>query len=69
MAGLAEIADILLRVNDPSLVDFRKNQPAGEFEKYAKITGDIDTIHFVEIISRLRRFRFSQPPPLSSLLS
>jgi dienelactone hydrolase len=47
MAGVAEIADILLRDNDPGLVDFRKNQPAGQLEKYAKVTGDIDAIHFV----------------------
>jgi dienelactone hydrolase len=47
MAGVAEIADILLRGNDPGLVDLRKNQPAGQLEKYAKVTGDIDAIHFV----------------------
>jgi dienelactone hydrolase len=47
MAGVAEMADILLRSDDPGMVDFRKNQPAGQLEKYAQVTGDIDAIHFV----------------------
>ena len=47
MAGVAEMADILLRSNDPGMVDFRKSQPAGQLEKYAQVTGDIDAIHFV----------------------
>jgi dienelactone hydrolase len=47
MAGVAEIADILLRGDDPGLVELRKNQPAGQLEKYAQVTGDIDAIHFV----------------------
>ena len=41
------MADILLRSDDPGMVDFRKSQPAGQLEKYAQITGDIDAIHFV----------------------
>ena len=48
MAGVAEMADILLRSDDPGMVDFRKGQPAGQLEKYAQVTGDIDAIHFVE---------------------
>jgi dienelactone hydrolase len=47
MAGVAEIGDILLRNNDPSLVDLRKTQPAGQLEKYSQVTGDIDALHFV----------------------
>lgn len=47
MAGVAEMADILLRSDDPGMVDFRKSQPAGQLEKYAQITGDIDAIRFV----------------------
>jgi dienelactone hydrolase len=47
MAGVAEIGDILLRGDDPSLVDLRKGQPVGQLEKYAQVTGDIDAIHFV----------------------
>ncbi len=47
MAGVAEMADILLRSDDPGMVDFRKNQPAGQLEKYCQVTGDIDAIHFV----------------------
>jgi hypothetical protein len=47
MAGVAEMADILLLSNDPGMVDFRKTQPAGQLEKYSQVTGDIDAIHFV----------------------
>ena len=47
MAGVAEIADIILRDDDPSLVELRKSQPAGQLEKYAQATGDLDAIHFV----------------------
>lgn len=47
MAGVAEMADILLRSDDPGMVDFRKAQPAGQLEKYSQVTGDIDAIHFV----------------------
>ena len=47
MAGVAELADILLRSDDPGMVDFRKGQPVGQLEKYAQVTGDIDAIHFV----------------------
>lgn len=47
MAGVAEMADILLRSDDPGMVDFCKTQPAGQLEKYSQVTGDIDAIHFV----------------------
>ena len=47
MAGVAEMADILLRSDDPGMVDFRKTQLAGQLEKYSQVTGDIDAIHFV----------------------
>ena len=47
MAGVAETADIMVRSNDPGMVDFRKTQPAGQLEKYSEVTGDIDAIHFV----------------------
>jgi len=47
MAGVAEMGDILLRGDDPSLLELRKGQPAGQLEKYAQVTGDIDAIHFV----------------------
>jgi dienelactone hydrolase len=48
MAGVAEMADILLRSDDPGMVEFRKSQPAGQLEKYARITGDIDAIQLVD---------------------
>ena len=41
------MGDILLRGDDPSLLELRKSQPAGQLEKYAQATGDIDAIHFV----------------------
>jgi dienelactone hydrolase len=47
MAGVAEIGDILLRSDEPGLVELRKSQPAGLLEKYSQITGDIDAIRFV----------------------
>ena len=47
MAGVAEIGDILLRGDDPGMVDFRKSRPPGQLERYAQVTGDIDAIHFV----------------------
>ena len=48
MAGVAECSDIMLRSDDPGMVDFcRKTQRAGQLEKYCQVTGDIDAIHFV----------------------
>jgi dienelactone hydrolase len=47
MAGVAKMGDILLRSDDPDMIEFRKNQPAGQLEKYCQATGDIDAIHFV----------------------
>jgi hypothetical protein len=35
MAGVAEIADILVRVDEPSMVEFRKSQPAGQLSHAA----------------------------------
>src|SRR5437773_2993254 len=47
MAGVAEIGDILLRNDDPSLVELRKTRPAGQLEKYSQVTCDIDALHFI----------------------
>jgi pimeloyl-ACP methyl ester carboxylesterase len=47
MAGVAELSDIMLRSDDPGMIGFRKNQPAGQLERYSKVAGDIDAIHFV----------------------
>lgn len=47
MAGVAEIGDVILRGDDPGVVDFQKTQPPGQLERYSQITGDIDAIHFV----------------------
>jgi beta-lactamase class A len=47
MAGVAENGDIFLRGSDPGIIGLRKSRPAGQFERYAQVTGDIDAIHFV----------------------
>ena len=47
MAGVAEQADIMLRSNDPDLVELRKNQPAGQLENYVQELSQIDALHFV----------------------
>lgn len=47
MAGVAEISDILLRSDEPGIVDLRKTQPPAQLEKYCQVTGDIDAVHFV----------------------
>ena len=47
MAGAAETKDIMLENDDPGVVEFRQSQPAGQLEKYCRIVGDLDAIHFV----------------------
>lgn len=47
MAGVAEEADIELRSNDPDIVEFRKNQPPGQLEKYIHVVNQLDAVHFV----------------------
>jgi dienelactone hydrolase len=47
MAGAPGIADVLLRGENPSLIEFRKGQPPGQLENYVKVNGEIDAIHFV----------------------
>jgi dienelactone hydrolase len=48
MAGVAELADIILRSDEPAMIDFRKTQPEGQLEKYVNAVGDIDAIHFIK---------------------
>jgi hypothetical protein len=47
MAGVAEIGDIFQRGTDPGMIDFKESRPAGQLERYAQVTGDLDAIHFV----------------------
>jgi dienelactone hydrolase len=47
MAGVAELADILLRSDEPGIVDFRKGQPAGQLKKYVAVNSSLDAIHFI----------------------
>jgi len=41
------MADLLLRSSDTGITDFRKNQPAGQLEKYCEVIGEIDAIRFI----------------------
>ena len=34
MVGVAESADLFLHSEDPDLMELRKNQPAGQLERY-----------------------------------
>jgi dienelactone hydrolase len=47
MAGVAELADILLRSDEPGIVEFRKTQTAGQLEKYVAVNSSLDAIHFI----------------------
>jgi hypothetical protein len=47
MAGVAEMADILLRSGDPDLLISAKRSQPVSLEKFSQVTGDIDAIHFV----------------------
>jgi hypothetical protein len=47
MAGVAQVADLFLRSDDPSIVEFRQSQPSGQLEKYAQVTGELDALRFV----------------------
>lgn len=47
MAGVAELADILLRSDEPGIVEFRKSQTAGQLEKYVAVNSLLDAIHFI----------------------
>jgi len=47
MAGVAEQGDVILRRDDPGMVDFRKSMPAGQLEKYCQVMGDTDAVRFV----------------------
>jgi dienelactone hydrolase len=55
MAGAAEEADLLLRSNNPQIVDLRASLPKGQLEAYLKTLEDINAINFV---------RYAQPPLL-----
>jgi dienelactone hydrolase len=47
MAGAAELADVLLRSDEPGIAEFRKSQPAGQLEKYVAVNSPLDAIHFI----------------------
>ena len=55
MAGVAEEADLLLRSDNPQIVDLRASLPKGQLETYLKTLEDINAINYV---------RYSQAPLL-----
>jgi cephalosporin-C deacetylase-like acetyl esterase len=55
MAGVAEEADLLLRSDNPRLIELRTSLPKGQLETYVNVLDDVNAIHYV---------RFAQPTPL-----
>ena len=55
MAGAAEEADLLLRSDNPRLVDLRASLPKGQLETYVNALEDVNAINYV---------RHAQPIPL-----
>ncbi len=47
IAGVPELAPILLNSQDPDLVEFRKQAPAGQIEKYIEVNSPLDAIRYV----------------------
>jgi len=47
MAGVGEIGDVLLKNPDPEFAELRKALPPGVLERYIKVVGEVDAIHFV----------------------
>lgn len=47
MGGVAECTDIMVRSQDPGMVELRKSLPPGTFDKYCQVTGQIDALQFV----------------------
>jgi len=55
MAGAAEEADMLLRSDNPQLVELRASLPKGQLETYLNVLEDVNAINYV---------RYAQPTPL-----
>jgi len=47
IGGVAEEADILLRNQDPDLVELRKHAPPGQIERYVEVNALLDAIRYV----------------------
>lgn len=47
IGGVAEEADILLRSQDPAIVEFRKQAPAGLIERYVEVNTVLDAIRYI----------------------
>jgi dienelactone hydrolase len=47
MGGIPTEASIMLDSNEPDIVDFRKNTPKEQIDKYFKIVGVMDAINYV----------------------
>jgi dienelactone hydrolase len=55
MAGAAEEADLILRSDNPSIVDLRARLPKGQLETYVSALQDVDAIGYI---------RLARPTPL-----
>jgi len=55
MAGVAEEADLLLRSDNPRIVDLRASLPKGQLDIYVNTLADVNAINYV---------RYAQPTPL-----
>jgi dienelactone hydrolase len=55
MAGAAEEADLLLRSDNPQLVELRATLPKGQLETYLNVLEDLNAINYV---------RYAEPTPL-----
>jgi dienelactone hydrolase len=55
MAGAAEEADMLMRSDNPQLVELRATLPKGQLETYLNVLEDVNAINYV---------RYAQPTPL-----
>lgn len=47
IAGVAELAPVLLNGQDADLVEFRKQAPAGQIERYIEVNSPLDAIRYV----------------------
>jgi dienelactone hydrolase len=55
MAGAAEEADLLLRSQNPRLMDLRASLPQGQLDRYLSALADLNAIHYI---------RFARPTPV-----
>ncbi|HET9155043.1 MAG TPA: acetylxylan esterase [Myxococcaceae bacterium] len=47
VTGVGEIGDVLIKNPDPELAELRKALPAGVLDRYVRVVGEVDAIHFI----------------------